>query len=176
MTKVRKLVSSALCLGLSLVLPLLTGQIQQIGNMLCPMHLPVLLCGFVCGGLWGGVVGFVAPILRYLIFGMPPVFPLGISMAFELGTYGAISGLLYHKFPRTPRTLYLSLLVAMVSGRVVWGLVRFLLAGLSGSEFPFSMFLSGALTSAIPGIVLQILLIPVIVMALDKARVTFSAS
>lgn len=176
MTKVRKLVSSALCLGLSLVLPLLTGQIQQIGNMLCPMHLPVLLCGFVCGGLWGGVVGFVAPILRYLIFGMPPVFPLGISMAFELCTYGAISGLLYHKFPKTPRWLYFSLLTAMISGRVVWGLVRFLLAGLSGSEFPFSMFLSGALTSAIPGIVLQILLIPVIVMALDKARVTFSAS
>lgn len=170
MTKVQKLVSSALCLGLCLVLPLLTGQIQQIGNMLCPMHLPVLLCGFVCGPLWGTVVGFIAPLLRYIIFGMPPIFPMGISMAFELGAYGLVSGLLYRKLPKRLPFLYVSLVSAMVAGRVLWGAVRFVLAGLSGSQFPFAMFLSGAVTEAIPGIIIQLLLIPLIVVALKKAR------
>lgn len=170
MTKVQKLVSSALCLGLCLVLPLLTGQIQQIGNMLCPMHLPVLLCGFVCGPLWGTVVGFIAPLLRYIIFGMPPIFPMGISMAFELGAYGLVSGLLYRKLPKRLPFLYVSLVSAMVAGRVLWGAVRFVLAGLSGSRFPFAMFLSGAVTEAIPGIIIQLLLIPLIVVALKKAR------
>lgn len=170
MTKIQKLVSSALCLGLCLVLPLLTGQIQQIGNMLLPMHIPVLLCGFLCGPLWGAVVGFIAPLLRYLIFGMPVIFPMGISMAFELGTYGLVSGLLYRLLPQKTSSIYLSLLGAMVSGRLVWGGVRFLLAGLTNTSFPFSMFIAGAITEAIPGIVIQLILIPVILMALKKSK------
>lgn len=170
MTKARKLVSSALCLGLSLVLPLLTGQIQQIGNMLLPMHIPVLLCGFVCGPLWGALVGFVAPLLRYLIFGMPVIYPMGISMAFELGTYGLVSGLLYGLLPKQHRYVYVSLISAMIAGRLVWGLVRFILAGLTDSQFPFSVFIAGALTEAIPGIVIQLIFIPIILMALRKSK------
>lgn len=172
MTKARKLVSSALCLGLSLVLPLLTGQIQQIGNMLLPMHIPVLLCGFVCGPLWGALVGFVAPLLRYLIFGMPVIYPMGISMAFELGTYGLVSGLLYGLLPKQHRYVYVSLISAMIAGRLVWGLVRFILAGLTDSQFPFSVFIAGALTEAIPGIVIQLIFIPVILTALHRAQLT----
>lgn len=170
MSKVQKLVSSALCLGLCLVLPLLTGQIQQIGNMLCPMHIPVLLCGFLCGPVWGAVVGLIAPLVRHIIFGMPPIFPMGISMAFELCTYGLVSGLLYGLFPKRLRFLYISLISAMISGRLIWGLIRFILAGLSGSQFPLSLFISGAITEAIPGILIQLILIPVVVSALKKAR------
>lgn len=170
MTKVQKPVSSALCLGLCLVLPLLTGQIQQIGNMLLPMHIPVLLCGFVCGPLWGAVVGFIAPLLRYLIFGMPVIFPTGISMAFELATYGLLSGLLYRCLPKKSLWLYGSLIGAMIGGRLSWGLVRFILAGLTNTSFPFSMFLAGAFTEAIPGIIIQLILVPVVLMALKKAR------
>lgn len=170
MTKVQKLVSSGLCLGLCLVLPLLTGQIQQIGNMLLPMHIPVLLCGFLCGPLWGALVGLVAPLLRYIIFGMPVIFPMGISMAFELGTYGLVSGLLYGLLPKKNRYLYVSLISAMVAGRLVWGLVRYILAGLTDSQFPFSVFIAGALTEAIPGILIQLIFIPIILIAMKKSK------
>lgn len=171
MTNVRKMVASALCLALCLVLPLLTGQIPEIGNALCPMHLPVLLCGFICSWPWGMAVGFVAPLLRSVIFGMPPMFPTGVSMAFELGAYGLISGLVYRKLPRRPWSVYAALVAAMVGGRLVWGAVRFILAGLTAGEFPFSVFLAGAVTTAIPGILVQLVLIPVLVMSLQKARV-----
>lgn len=94
---VRQLVLAALFLALAFVLPLLTGQVPKVGNMLCPMHFPVLLCGFVLGGPWGLAVGFAAPLLRSVLFGMPPMFPVAISMAFELATYGLVSGLLWRK-------------------------------------------------------------------------------
>ncbi len=91
----KKLVYSALFLALALVLPFLTGQIQTFGQMLAPMHLPVLLCGFVCGPVWGLAVGAVAPLLRSLLFGMPPMFPTAVAMAFELAAYGLFTGLFY---------------------------------------------------------------------------------
>ena len=128
----RQLVLAALFLALAFVLPLLTGQVPKVGNMLCPMHFPVLLCGFVLGGPWGLAVGFAAPLLRSALFGMPPMFPVAISMAFELATYGLVSGLLWRKAKHTLPALYAVLLTAMVSGRIVWGIVRFVLAGLTG--------------------------------------------
>lgn len=169
---VRRLVFAAICLAIAMVLPLLTGQIQQIGNMLCPMHLPVLLCGFLCGWQWGLVVGFVSPLLRFAVFGMPPLFPIGAAMAFELATYGAIAGLLYRLLPRKVPYLYVSLLSAMLAGRAVWGLVRFAIAGLQATSFPLSAFWAGAVVNAIPGIVLQIVLIPPLVLALRRAGLT----
>ena len=98
---IRKLVLSGLFLALCLLLPFVTGQIQQIGQMLAPMHLPVLLCGVVCGPLWGAAVGLTAPLLRYALFGMPPIFPMGLSMAFELCTYGLVIGLMYKLLPKS---------------------------------------------------------------------------
>lgn len=166
----RNLVLAALFLALAFVLPMLTGHIPQVGNMLCPMHLPVLLCGFVLGGPWGLAIGFIAPLLRSVLFGMPPLFPTAISMAFELGTYGLVSGLFYGRVKHTLSMMYASLASAMVAGRLVWGAVRFVLAGLTGSSFPFSAFLSGALLTAVPGIVAQLILIPLILTALQKAK------
>ena len=165
----RRLTYSAVFLALALVLPFLTGQIPEIGSMLCPMHLPVLLCGFVCGWSWGLGVGLAAPLLRTLLFGMPPVYT-AIAMAFELAAYGAVSGALYHCLPKKKASIYAALLIAMVAGRVVWGVVRFCMAGLQHSTFSFAAFLSGAVTAAIPGIVLQIVLIPLLVMALSKTK------
>ena len=168
----RDLVLAALFLALAFVLPMITGHVPQIGNMLCPMHFPVLLAGFVLGGPWGLALGFIAPLLRSLLFGMPPMFPIAISMAFEMAAYGAVSGWMYRKVPHTLPMTYATLVTAMVAGRLVWGAVRFVLAGLTGSSFPFSAFLSGALLTAIPGIIAQLILIPLIVTALKKAKFT----
>ena len=167
-TNLKTLVLAALFLAIALVLPFLTGQIPEIGSMLCPMHIPVLLCGFICGWPWGLAVGIIAPLLRSLLFSMPPMFPTAICMAFELATYGAVSGLLYSKLPRKKASIYGALLIAMVAGRLVWGLARFLCTGLDVSAFGLSAFWSGAVATAIPGIIVQLLLIPVLVMALEK--------
>ena len=85
-----KMIQAALFLALAYVMPFLTGQIPEIGSMLCPLHIPVLLCGFICGAPWGLAVGFIAPLLRSLILGMPPFFPKAVCMAFELAAYGFI--------------------------------------------------------------------------------------
>ena len=168
-TNVRLLVLAALFLALAMVLPLITGQIPEIGQALSPMHIPVLLCGFICGPLYGAAVGFVSPLLRFAIFGRPPIFPTGVAMAFELLTYGAISGILYKKLPRRVYTVYIALIAAMLAGRVVWGAVRLIIAGLSSSAFSWSMFVAGAFTNAVPGIICHIILIPIIILALEKA-------
>ena len=166
----KKLVYSAMCLALCLVLPFLTGQIPEIGSMLLPMHIPVLLCGFLCGGGWGAAVGFTAPLLRHLLFGMPPM-PGCISMALELATYGFVVGLLHGKLGKGIKGIYVSLICAMAAGRLVWGAAQMVIMGLNGGSFPFSAFVAGAVTSAIPGIALQLVLLPILVRALDKAGV-----
>ena len=166
---VLRLTLSAICLALCMVLPFLTGQIPQIGSMLSPMHIPVLLCGFACGPLWAAVVGAAAPVLRFALFGMPPLFPTGAAMCFELMTYGFVSGWLYALLPRKRSAIYASLIGAMLAGRVVWGAVSALLLTASGKGFTWAAFAAGAFVNAIPGIALHILLIPVLVMALERA-------
>ncbi len=167
-----RLTASALCLAAAYLLPFLTGQIQQIGKMLCPMHLPVLLCGMICGWQYGLAVGFIAPLLRSLIVGMPPMMPTAVAMAFELAAYGVIAGLLCRALSKKPAWIYVSLIGAMLGGRIVWGGVSYLLAGLTHGEFPFSAFLAGAFINAVPGIVLQLVVIPPAVLALRKAGLT----
>lgn len=171
MGQTKKLVVSAFFMALGIVLPFLTGQIQQIGNMLLPMHIPVLLCGFICGWQYGLAVGFVLPLLRSILFGMPPIMPTAAAMAVELAVYGLVTGLLYRKLPKKTPYLYVSLLCAMAAGRIAWGLVGIPLYGMAGKGFSAQIFLSGAFLNAIPGIVLQIMLIPVIMMALTRAGV-----
>lgn len=167
---IRHLTYSAICLALCLVLPFLTGQIPQIGSALCPMHLPVLLAGFICGPWWAAAVGIVAPLLRHLIFGMPPILT-AIAMAFELLTYGVVSGLLYRLLPKKTGYIYVSLIGAMIVGRIVWGVVQVIILGLSGSPFTWAAFWAGAIANAIPGIIVQLVLIPLLVLALKKARI-----
>lgn len=175
--QLRKFTLTAMFLALGLVLPLLTGQIPQIGSMLLPMHLPVFLCALLCGWQYGLPMAFVLPILRSFLFGMPPLFPTAVSMAFELATYAFVAGFLYEKSRwHCTRALYRCLLTAMVAGRLVWGLVQAVLMGLGGKLFTFQAFLGGALLNAIPGIALQLILIPAIMVALHRAKlVPFSS-
>ena len=172
--QVRKLTYAALFLALAMVLPFLTGQIPEIGKSLCPMHIPALLCGFLCGWPWGLAVGFIAPLLRSVVFGMPAMFPGAVAMAFELAVYGGMAGLLYRRLPRKPWGIYAALILSMIAGRIVWGIVRLILAGLSGTQFTWALFLAGAITTAIPGIILQLVLIPVLVMALERAGLSLN--
>ncbi len=167
--KIRKMVYSAVCLALCMVLPFLTGQIPQIGQMLSPMHIPVFLCGFLCGWPWGMGVGFIAPLLRGAVFGMPVLIPGGLAMAFELATYGFVSGILHGILPRKTPYIYVTLIISMICGRIVWGIARLLIAGVVKNDFTFAMFIAGAITKAVPGIILHLVLVPVIVMAMERA-------
>ncbi len=169
---IKKLVYSAMCLALALVLPFLTGNIREIGKMLCPMHIPVILCGFLCGHKWGLAVGVTSPLLRSLIFKMPRIYPNAIGMAFELAAYGFLAGFFYKTFPKKMGYTYISLLLAMVIGRVIWGVSQVMLFALDGNAFTFGAFISGAFTSAIPGIIAQIILIPIIVEGLKRTKLT----
>ena len=167
--RLKKLIYSALCLALCMVLPLLTGQIPEIGKQLSPMHIPVFLCGFLCGWPWGLAVGAIAPIMRSFLFGMPALYPDAVCMMFELATYGAAAGILYRILPRKPWSVFVTLIAAMIAGRLVWGAIKWLLLGLGGTAFTLEMFLSGAVLKAIPGIVLHIVLIPPLVLLLNRA-------
>ena len=166
-----KMILAALFLALAYVMPFLTGQIPEIGSMLCPLHIPVLLCGFICGWPWGLVVGFIAPLFRSLTLGMPPLFPTAVCMAFELAAYGAMAGLMHKILPRKKPYIYVSLLTAMIVGRLVWGTAMFIFMGLNGSNFTSAAFIAGAFTNALPGIIVQIALIPLLVMILDSPKI-----
>ena len=162
---------AALFLALAYVMPFLTGQIPEIGSMLCPMHLPVLLCGFICGWPWGLVVGLIAPIFRSLTLGMPPIFPTAVCMAFELAAYGIVAGLMHKLLPKKKPFIYCSLITAMIVGRLVWGVAMYVCMGIRGGSFTLSAFLSGAIVNAVPGIIVQIVLIPLLVMVLDNPKI-----
>lgn len=159
---------AAIFLAIALVLPIFTGQIPQIGKALCPMHIPVLLCGYFCGPWLGMGIGFIAPLLRSIIFSTPVLIPNAIGMAFELATYGFIAGYLYKYLPKSKFNIYFSLICAMLLGRIVWGASRVVLYNVAGYEFGWSAFIAGALTSAIPGIIAQIIIVPILVMALKN--------
>ncbi len=165
--QIKKLVISAMMLALCLLLPFLTGQIREIGRMLAPMHLPVLICGYVCGPVWGFAVGLVAAPLRSMIFSMPAV-PECFFMAAELAVYGLMSGLFYRIFPKKLPFYYVSLLISMVSGRILYGILHFAVAGIQGNSYLFETFLAATVLGSIPGMILQLVLIPLILAGLKR--------
>lgn len=165
---IQRLVTAAMLLAVGIVLPFFTGQVPQVGSMLLPMHLPVIVCGLICGWQYGGIVGFILPLLRHVLFGTPPM-PNGIAMAFELAAYGAVSGFLYNRSRwQCIVSLYRSLIIAMVIGRIVWGGVQVLMLGMTGNAFTWQMFMAGAFLNAVPGIILQLVFIPALMVALNK--------
>lgn len=160
---------SGIFLAMGVVLPLLTSQIKEIGDSLLPMHIVVLFCGIFCGAGNGLAVGFILPFLRSVIFSMPPFYPNAVWMAFELATYGFVMGILYIKIGKSNvRYLYLSLIIAMLSGRIVWAIAKTVLLGLGGVAFTFGAFITGGFVDAFPGIILQLILIPFVTSLLSK--------
>ena len=167
----KNLVLAAMFLAIGLVLPFFTGQIPAVGKMLLPMHIPVLLCGLICGWQYGLGIGFVLPLLRSLLFSFPAMYPNAVSMAFELAVYGVVIGFLYaHSKWQCVKALYRCLIPAMIAGRLVWGGVMVILMGLSGGVLTWELFIGGALLNALPGIALQLVLIPAVMVLLDRTK------
>lgn len=165
----KKLTLSAMFAAIGFVLPFFTGQIPQIGKMLLPMHIPVFLCGLICGWQYGAIVGFIVPLMRSVVFSAPILFPTAISMAFELATYGLVSGMLYeHSRWHCVIALYRAIIVAMLAGRLVWAVAQIILLGMSGGSFTWQMFIAGAFLNAVPGIIIQLTLIPSVMVGLNR--------
>ena len=163
----RRLTLSAMFLAIGLILPFFTGQIQQIGNMLLPMHIPVLLCGLLCGWQYGALVGAVLPLLRFALFGMPVLYPNALAMAVELCVYGLAVGFIYGLFKKQNLlAVYIALIPSMILGRIAWGGCQTVLLSMQGNAFTAKAFLAGALLNAVPGIIIQLLLIPAVMTTL----------
>ena len=166
-----KLTYSAVCLALCLLLPTALGHITQMGKVLCPMHIPVLLCGLLCGWPYGLVVGAIAPLLSSALTSMPVFFPTGVTMVFELAVYGAVSGLLHQLLPKKVWSVYLSLIVAMLAGRCCAGVAHLALLCFGALEtYTLQIFVTTHFVTALPGIICHIIVIPPIILALRRAN------
>ena len=165
-------VLAAMFMSLGLTLPFLTGQIKAIGDMLLPMHLPIILCGLICGWKYGLAIGVILPFLRTFLFGVPPLYPNAIAIAFELATYGLVIGLLYHR-RKNPTTKYLMfcLVVSMIVGRIVWGIAQASLLGFVGKSLAMKTFITVGVLNETPGIVIHLILIPLVIGLLNHAKI-----
>ncbi|HOB19992.1 MAG TPA: ECF transporter S component [Candidatus Atribacteria bacterium] len=160
-----QIVVAALLLALGVLLPTAFHLFDISGVMFLPMHLPVLLCGLLCGWKFGGMTGFLVPLLASLLTGKPPIYPTALAMAFELAAYGIVTGLLIKRF-----NVFVSLIGAMLAGRVVMGLANYVFLGLAGNAYTLNMFLGGAFLTVWPGILIQLVFVPAIILALKRAR------
>jgi len=165
-SRTRWLTFSALFLALALVLPIAFHTVSMGGRALLPMHLPVMLAGFLIGPGSGVLVGLLAPILSHLMTGMPPTYAVPL-MAFELPIYGLAAGLAYRKLRVN---IYVSLIVAMIAGRLAFGLALFVLGMFMELPYTAAYFFSaaGPLVTGLPGIVLQLFLVPILVTAVKR--------
>lgn len=166
----RRLVMAALCVALGVVLPQLLHAVPNAGNVLLPMHIPVLLCGLTCGWAYGLGCGLLAPLLSHLVTGMPPAAVLP-GMLCELAVYGLIAGLAAKYIHTGKRALdiYVQLIAAMLIGRVVYGIVNALI--FRAGAYSMEIFLTAAFVTALPGIILQLVLLPGLILILEKAKV-----
>lgn len=177
-SRIYPMVLTAVLLALGMVLPFLTGQIPTIGQAISPLHIPVFICGLTCGWGWGAALGIVLPLLRSVVFGMPPLVPVAVPMAFELAVYGAACGLLYPLLRgRLPwknhlPAMLLALVIAMVAGRLVGGAAKAVVMGITGGTYTFSAFLTGYFVSTAIGALIHVILVPAVVLALERAKLS----
>lgn len=165
MSKTKYLTLASLLTALGIIFPTLFHMFSISGNIFLPMHIPVLICGFICGWKYGGICGIIIPLMCSVITGKPVLFPTGIVIAFELCTYGLVSGLSYKKF-----NVFFSLGFAMIIGRLVNGAMNFLFLGVSGAEYSFKIFITATLLTPFPGIIIQFIIIPFIIIVLTKFK------
>ena len=169
MSPVKKSIITAVCIALCVVLPQAFHAIPNAGSIYCPMHIPVLLCGLICGWQYGLLCGIAGPLVSALITGMPPAAVLP-GMLVECAAYGALTGLM-RQLVHTKKVypdLYISLLVAMLGGRIISGIAKALI--FSAGSYSMTAWVTGSFVTSLPGIIVHLVLIPSIVYALMKAK------
>ncbi|MCL1906064.1 MAG: ECF transporter S component [Clostridiales bacterium] len=164
---IKNMVLTALFIASGLLLPSFFHFVGA-GAAFLPLHLPVLVCGLVCGWQWGLLAGLTLPLLSSLTTGMPPLYPVACAMTFELAAYGFFTGWLLPRFSARRAGFYTSLIAAMLGGRLVSGAAQVVLFGLAGLPFGWRIFVVGAFVTALPGILLQLLLVPPLAMAINR--------
>ena len=167
---VKNLVTAAMCVALGIILPMAFHTIQNAGSIFLPMHIPVLICGLACGWQYGLLCGVLTPRLSSLLTGMPPAAILP-AMLCELAVYGLLTGICMH-FIHTGKqitNIYLSLLLAMLGGRVISGILKAFIFNVG--QYSLEIFMTSSFLTCIPGIVIQIAFVPVVVLALQKAKI-----
>ncbi len=168
---VKNLTLSALFLSLGIILPFFTGQIPEIGSMLLPMHIPVFLCALVCGHGYGVIVAIILPLIRSFLFSRPSFYPEAIAIALEMATYAFVAGFSYNRYKwKCLKTLYFCLISSMLVGRVVRGLAQWALLKLIGVELTLKAFTTGVILTALPGVALQLFLIPFVMVLLNRTK------
>ncbi len=169
--RLKKLILSAMFLAMGIVLPFLFGQIPQIGGMLLPMHIPVFLCAMICGWEYGVPMAIALPLFRSLLFSRPNLYPDATAIALEMAIYAFVSGYLYRSSAcKSIKALYKSLIVAMILGRIVRVATQLILLNIGDIPFSFGAVLSGILVTGIPGIILQLIVIPATMVMLQRTR------
>jgi len=158
---------TALFIATGLLLPSFFHFIGA-GTVFLPMHLPVLVCGLVCGWQWGLLAGATLPLLSSMVTGMPPLYPIAVSMTFELAAYGFLTGLLLPRCAGRRGGIYLALIVSMLGGRLVSGVAQTVFFGLAGMPYGWRIFVTGAFITSLPGIALQLVIVPPLALALQK--------
>ncbi len=169
LTYVKKAIITAACITLCIVLPMAFHSIPNAGSIYCPMHIPVLLCGLICGWPFGLLCGLAGPFLSSVFTGMPPVAILPIMMI-ELATYGIVTGMMM-KVVHTQKVygdLYIGLVIALMTGRIVAGLMRALI--FASGEYSIAIWVTTYFITAWPALIIQLAFIPMIVFALEKAQ------
>jgi hypothetical protein len=159
----KELVLSGLLLATGLLLPMIFHMFGMTGPIALPMHIPVLIGGFLLPTQLALALGIITPLVSGLLTGMPVMFPMSIIMAFELGLYGLAASLLTRKFKLTTIP---SLIISMVIGRIASGLTVAVLVQLFGVKMNPIMFVKGAIVTGLPGIIIQLVFIPSLVYAI----------
>lgn len=170
---IKKMALSVLFLTIGWLLPFVTMQVPEIGSMLCPMHIPIFLCGLILGPWYGLLIGLITPTTRTLMFGTPILFPTSLCMIFELATYGYISGYFYKHLNRKNQNrkllnLFITLIIAMIVGRFIYGMARFLSGLFSNNLIALTYLLIEAYLGSWPGILIQLTFIPIILTICEK--------
>lgn len=170
MTSVKRITLCAVCIALCYVLPVALHGIA-LGSVLSPMHIPVLLCGLICGGGYGFLCGITGPLVSHLLSGMPPVLML-VRMIPELCIYGLAGGIAM-KYIRTGRAtadVYISLVIAMIAGRIVGGIATAIFYTVTSGVYSIALWATSYFVESVPGIICHLILVPVLVLTLQKAR------
>ena len=161
----RRLVIAGLLLSLGIIIPMIFHSTGIAGTVFLPMHIPVLIGGFLLPPYLALLLGMLTPLINSLVTGMPQLFPMAIIMSFELGIYGFVASLMYRKL-NIPSIM--SLIVSMIVGRIMAGLVVFILATFFAVQLDPILFIIGGVTTGIPGIIIQIILIPSLIHGIVK--------